>query len=89
MKKLEAKIDELKDITIKVLESLNSMREDKEKKMLTIKEAAKLLNLSVPTIYTKVSKKQIPYTKAGKRLYFNKLELESYMEGNSQKLIRS
>ena len=42
---------------------------------LTIQEASKLVNLSVPTLYSKVSRNEIPVNKIGKRLYFSKEEL--------------
>jgi excisionase family DNA binding protein len=44
---------------------------------LNIKQASKLLGLSVPTIYSKVSRRQIPFfkPKGSKRLYFSKSEL--------------
>jgi len=41
-------------------------------KLLTIKEASEFLKLTVPTIYSKVSKNELPYMKQGKRLYFSK-----------------
>lgn len=47
--------------------------------LLTINEAALYLSLSVPTIYTKVSKREIPFMKRGKRLYFSKPELLAYL----------
>jgi excisionase family DNA binding protein len=44
---------------------------DKIEKLLTVQEAAEFLNLSVPTIYLKVSKGEIPFMKRSKRLYFS------------------
>jgi excisionase family DNA binding protein len=46
-----------------------------EEKLLTIQEAAEFLTLAVPTLYGLVSKGSIPYSKKGKRLYFQKNEL--------------
>ena len=56
-----------------------TQRED-QNDLLNTKEAAKFLNLSVPTLYSKVSKKEIPHMKRGKRLYFSKLELTDYIK---------
>lgn len=54
-------------------------------KLLTIKEAAEFLNLTVPTLYSKVHKKNIPFMKKGKRLYFSSVELMNYVkEGRSK-----
>ena len=51
-----------------------------EDKLLTVKEAAALLNLKVPTIYSKVSRGELPHSKVGKRLYFSKTELTAYIQ---------
>ncbi|MCT4664945.1 MAG: helix-turn-helix domain-containing protein [Flavobacteriales bacterium] len=47
---------------------------------LTIKETAKFLNLKVPTIYSKVSRGELPVMKRGKSLYFSKAELIEYLK---------
>lgn len=43
--------------------------------LLTVQQASELVNLAVPTLYSKVSLKEIPYCKKGKRLYFSRSEL--------------
>ena len=54
-------------------------------KLITIKEAADLIHLAVPTIYNLVSKKKIPHYKRGKRLYFFKEELIDWIKENKVK----
>lgn len=49
-------------------------------KLLTIKEAAEFLSLATPTLYSKVSKGDLPYVKRGKRLYFSQEELSKYLQ---------
>jgi excisionase family DNA binding protein len=50
--------------------------------LLTISEAASFLKCSIPTIYAKTSKRQIPFSKQGKRVYFSRKELQRWaMEG--------
>lgn len=51
-----------------------------EDQLLTIAEASKLLNLSVATLYSKVSKNEIPVFKKGKKLYFSKAELTAWVQ---------
>src|SRR5476651_2768619 len=46
---------------------------------LNIIKAAEFLDLAVPTVYSKVSRKEIPFNKQGKRLYFYKSELEEWI----------
>lgn len=53
--------------------------------LLTVEQAADYLNLSVPTIYGKVSKGELPVMKRGKRLYFSKTELLDYLKAGRKK----
>lgn len=46
-----------------------------EVQLLTIKEAAQFLNLTVPTLYGYSQRNEIPVCRKGKRLYFSKSEL--------------
>jgi len=47
---------------------------------LTVQQAAEYLCLSTPTIYTKVSRGELPFMKRGKRLYFSRIELSEYLK---------
>lgn len=49
-------------------------------KPMSITEAAKFVNLTVPTLYGFVSKRTIPFSKVGKRLYFTEAELTSWIQ---------
>jgi excisionase family DNA binding protein len=57
----------------------------KEDQLLTVKEAAALLHLSVPTIYGKVHAREIPFSKPGKRLFFSKAELTEWVKSGRYK----
>jgi excisionase family DNA binding protein len=48
--------------------------------LLTIEQTAEFLNLSVPTIYRKVSQLELPSCKKGKRLYFSKSDLINWVK---------
>ena len=52
---------------------------------LTVEEAATFLKLAVPTIYSKVSKRELPVMKRGKRLYFSQTELIAYLKEGHKK----
>lgn len=54
-------------------------------KPLSISEAADFLNLSVPTLYSKVSRGELPVMKRGKRLYFSLPELVDYLKAGRKK----
>ncbi len=46
---------------------------------ISVKEVSRLINLSVSTIYSKVSRNEIPVNKVGKKLYFYRSELERWI----------
>jgi len=60
--------------------SLVQPKEEPEADILNIKQAAKLLNLAPATLYNKVNKKEISHFKQGKRLYFSKAGLISWLK---------
>lgn len=47
---------------------------------MDVHEAALFLKLKVPTIYSKVSKGEIPSMKRGNRLYFSRKDLTLYLQ---------
>ena len=54
-------------------------------KLLSVKEAGAFLGLAVPTIYSKVSRGELPVMKQGNRLYFSSIELMEYIKDGRQK----
>lgn len=58
---------------------------EQPEQLLTIQEAAQFLNLTVPTIYSKVSKGELPVMKRSKRLYFSSTELMEYIKEGRKK----
>lgn len=53
--------------------------------LYTVEQTAEFLNLSVPTVYSKVSRGELPVMKRGKRLYFSKKELLEYLKAGRKK----
>lgn len=78
---LTKKVDVLCDI-IK-----NVQQHPGPERYLTVGGAADFLSLSVPTIYSKVSRREIPYMKRGKRLYFLREDLENFLRNGRVKTI--
>ena len=69
---------------------LNAVRNEQQPiqpqdELLTIQQASELLNLSVPTLYSKVSKGELPVMKRSKRLYFSRTELIEYLKAGKRK----
>ena len=60
-------------------------KEEDESELLNISEAAEFLKVTVAALYTKVSRNEIPVSKPGKRLYFNKAELKEWVRLGKKK----
>ena len=58
---------------------------DSPEQLFTVQEAAEFLNLTVPTIYSKVSRGELPVMKRSKRLYFSRIELMDYLKAGRKK----
>ena len=74
-------------VTANILKAVNQNNPTNEpsEQLLTVQEAAQFLNLTVPTIYSKVSKRELPVMKRGKRLYFSSVELMEYLKEGRKK----
>ena len=79
---LTKEVGELKRLLTKKQEQSTT---EKPEQLLNIQEAAQFLNLSVPTIYSKVSKNELPVMKRSKRLYFSSTELMAYIKDGRKK----
>jgi len=79
---LTNEISELKKL---LLEKREKQQTKQPEQFLNIQEAAKFLNLTVPTIYSKVCKRELPCMKRGKRLYFSSIELMQYIKEGRKK----
>lgn len=55
--------------------------------LLTVQQAAEFLSLSVPTIYAKISNKELPCMKRSKRVYFSREDLLSYLRAGRKRTI--
>lgn len=64
---------------------LNKPQTPEQPELMTAKQAALLLNLSVYTLYTKVSKRELSSIKQGKQLRFKRSELLAYIESGRRK----
>ena len=72
------------------LKNMMAKQSDKQpiepkEQFLSIEEAAEFINLTVPTIYSKVSRRTIPYMKRGKRLYFSTKDLTNWLKSSRVK----
>jgi excisionase family DNA binding protein len=71
-------------VNVCLMNNKECKNESAEDVLMTIQEAAEFLHLSVPTLYSKCSKGELPVKKRSKRLYFSKLELMAYLNEGSR-----
>jgi excisionase family DNA binding protein len=79
---LTKEVSELKRLLI---EKQEQQPTDQPDQLLTIQQAAEFLYLTVPTIYSKVSKRELPVMKRSKRLYFSRTQLMEYLKEGRKK----
>ena len=59
----------------------NSKPQKDTDEIMTVEQLSDYLTIARQTIYEKCSKKEIPYFKAGKRLYFKKSVINDWING--------
>lgn len=79
---LTKEVSELKRLLIEKQEQAPT---EQPEQLLTVQEAAEFLSLTVPTMYSKVSKGELPVMKRSKRLYFSRTELLDYLKDGRKK----
>lgn len=83
-------LERLEPIFIKWIKSaLKDMEKEHRQKtddeLMTIEDAADFLALTKPTLYSMVSRGEIPYMKRSKRLYFSREDLINYVKQGRRK----
>ncbi|MCX2452242.1 helix-turn-helix domain-containing protein [Pedobacter sp. PLR] len=87
------KLPEVIRILFEKVEHIEELLQDLQPKdpndneLLTIEEASEFLKVTVPALYTKVSRQEIPVSKPGKRLYFNKSDLKKWIIASRKKTV--
>jgi excisionase family DNA binding protein len=83
---IEARLSNIETLLLDIKHARKEQGEQPEAdQLLTIQEAAEFLKLTVPTIYSKVSKGELPVMKRSKRLYFSRTELLDYLKAGRKK----
>lgn len=60
-------------------------KDDPLPEYMSIDQASQFLNLAVPTLYGLTSKRQVPFIKKSKKLYFLKSQLEKWLNDSHKK----
>lgn len=64
------------------LDAIEREAEARNRDMLNVEEAAKVLNISTATVYALCSKRKLPHYKPGKQIFFDREELKAWMKRN-------
>lgn len=83
---ISKRLDNIENLLFDIQSKLDERNSNSQNdQLLSIKEVAKYLNLSVPTIYGYTAKRHIPHAKRGNRLYFNKSEIDNWILEGEQR----
>jgi len=86
---IDARLSNIENLLLDLKHSEKGVNQSQVDQLLTIKEAAEVLHLSVPTIYGYVSRNEIPFSKRpnSKRLWFSKQDLTNWIKEGRKKTI--
>jgi len=79
---------EVGEIKRLLLSKSNEQPKETPDQLLTVHDAAEFLSLAVATVYTMVSRGELPVMKRSKRLYFSRIELMDYLKQGRKKTIQ-
>ena len=79
--------EEIKQLVSDAVQSAIGKQKTDQPEFLDVKQACKFLGIAKPTLYTKCSKQIIPHFKQGKKLYFHKDELITWLRSGKRKTI--
>ena len=77
-------VDIIESTILKLLKSSLGNQSNAFEKPIGVSRASEILMLSIPSVYRKVNKLEIPHFKKGNRLYFYESKLLSYIEGGKK-----
>jgi excisionase family DNA binding protein len=83
---IEARLSSIENLIIDLKNTPKTFEPaDQPEQLLTIREAAEFLSLTVATMYSKVSKGELPLITRRKLLYFSRSELLEYLKDGRKK----
>ena len=87
IEELQTVIIDCVNACLKNSKQVHSNQPTETDKLLTVHEAAEFLSLAVPTVYSMVSRGELPVMKRSKRLYFSRVELINYLKQGRKKTL--
>jgi excisionase family DNA binding protein len=83
-------IERLEEVDVKLSRLLQAQEAHglyRSDELLNINEVAEFLDESVQSIYSRTSKRTIPFYKKGKKLLFKKTEILDWLDGQRKKMV--
>lgn len=87
LEQLESRIDFRFQQSLEKILSKQKPETSEEKDHISFKEGCDFLGIAYPTGYAKVSKREIPYIKKGKFIYFSKKQLTDWLYSGRRKTL--
>ena len=85
---IEARLNNIETLLLDLKHTPKELGDQPETdELLTVQDTAKFLSLSVPTIYTLISKGELPVMKRSKRCYFSRVDLMNYLKQGRKKTL--
>ena len=85
---IEARLSNIETLLLDLKHQPKQAESDKlREELLSVQEAADFLHLTVPTVYSKVSRGELPVMKRAKRLHFSRNDLLKYVKQGRKKTI--
>jgi excisionase family DNA binding protein len=83
---IEARLNNIETLLLDLKHKPKEQGESNEiDELFTVQDTAKFLSLSVPTVYSLISKGELPVMKRSKRCYFSKIDLINYLRQGKRK----
>ena len=83
---IDARLSNIENLLLEIRHEPQTQAKSKpQEEILTVPEAASFLNLAIPTVYSLVSRGDLPVMKKNGRCYFSKAELMDYLKSGRKK----
>lgn len=82
---INERLSSIENLLLEIHSKLEFSKNEEKDVMMNTAEVCKYLNLAKPTIYQKVSSRELPNYKNGKSLHFSKKEIDEWMKSNKRK----
>lgn len=83
---IESRLNAIEALLLEIKHKSNRLdkNSNRESDLLTVEQAAQFLHLSKSTVYTLMSKGELPHMKRSKRCYFSRAELTTYIKNGKK-----